>query len=695
MAPQKRRIAVLGGGIGGLSTAYEIACKQPDCEITVFEMSWRLGGKCASQRNPEIAQRNEEHGIHVLFGCYENAFHLIRRVYADLGLDWKATFLGQSDFTLFDQGSGDWKRWDFSLPKRPKDPGDWFESPSSFPSIGEIAKRVLEWVWHHIFEHASRALPPGRLEELRPPVKKMLDRLDGEPAAAAFKEALEDLQQIYCRFGQLSLVEVELHTPAAGHADRLKLPEPLRKLRVLAELGCAASAGLLHAKVAGRTLYDLNDRDLTQWLKEHALGGLSAMAEQSGALRMIYEASFAFEDGDPGRRNFAAGTAAYVMYRMLIDYHGYLSYKMKNGTSEALITPLYRALQRRNVRFAFFHRVDEIVLDGDQRNIAAVRFSVQSRASNGDYDPLVEGTDSWPSRPKYALLENGNVLDKSDELVPRGFDLEDPRTAAPSFKSYEIVWRKAGGTGEACFDDVVLAIPPAASQRACKALEQSNLVGKRWQQMYKKVKHAPTQACQIWFDRTAEDLGWTSAGSSALVGCYEQSFSNWADYSCVVPSEQWPVDVRSVAYLCGCLMEIGDLKSFNPARWRESVRNNAETWLQRYAKTLWPALFSSGKLDWDRLVDLHGKTGKERLAEQFFRANLSLSGRYVLSVKNSFTHRMAAWESGFDNLFLAGDWTRNGADNGCVEATVMSARRAARAILGLRRGDFPVYGEGD
>jgi hypothetical protein len=37
----------------------------------------------------------------------------------------------------------------------------------------------------------------------------------------------------------------------------------------------------------------------------------------------------------------------------------------------------------------------------------------------------------------------------------------------------------------------------------------------------------------------------------------------------------------------------------------------------------------------------------------------------------------------------------NGADNGCVEATVMSARQAARALLRLGKDDLPVHGEDD
>lgn len=695
MAPQKRRIAVLGGGIGGLSTAYEILCKHPEYEITIFELSWRLGGKCAAPKNAAIAGRNEEHGIHVLFGCYENGFHLVRRVYDELGINWRSAFEGQSSFTVFDKGGGQWEPWNLRLPTRSGDPGDWFESRSDFPSLLALARRLLRWVWKNILDYGSSVLPLGQLDALQPLVDTILARLEGDPTTVQVEAALGDLERAFELFDRLARVEGRVVSALRRHENGLAVPSPLRKLRVLAEIGLAACAGLLRAVIAGKGLYELNDKDLIEWLNESALGGgLSDMAANCGPLRMIYEASFAFEEGDTKRPNYAAGTALYVMFRMLLDYRGDCAYTMKAGTAETLITPLYRVLQRRRVRFEFFHRVDEITLTADQRNIAAIKFCVQSKPKSGDYDPLIDGSNSWPDRPKYSLLKNGDVLQQSDELEPAGYDLEDPRTKAPPLGKHEIVWRGAGGTGENCFDEVILAIPPAASRLACKALEQSHTAGDGWRRMFNGIKDTPTQACQIWFDRTAGELGSESKGGSALVGSYEQPFSNWADYSCVLPSEHWPVDVRSVAYLCGCLVETPDLKTFDPKHWRQTVRQSAEEWLETHAKILWPKLFVGRRLDWDRLVDLDGKSGKERLAAQFFRANLSLSGRYVLSVKGSFAHRKAAWESGFDNLFLAGDWTRNGADNGCVEATVMSARRAARAILGLAKDELPVYGEG-
>jgi uncharacterized protein with NAD-binding domain and iron-sulfur cluster len=691
-----KRIAVLGGGIGGLSTAYEIVCKHPEHEVTVFEMSWRLGGKCASQKNLAIGERNEEHGIHVLFGCYENAFHLLKRVYAELGLDWKHVFIGEPGFTIFDKSGDSWEPWTFTLPRLPGEPGNRVDPPSRFPSVFELAKRGLRWVWDHVLQRASAHMPAWALQELKARVEKIFDQLDAGPTEQHIGKALEKLEDAFERFDKLANVQRRLANALHGRVSWSAPSKPLRQLRVVAEIGLAAGAGLLRASIRGRRLYDLNDVDFIEWLKMNAIGGgLSQTAEKSGPLRMIYEASFAYEDGDTNRPNYAAGTVLYVLYRMLIDYRGYQTYKMRNGTAEALITPLYRALLNRNVRFEFFHRVDEIALTADQRNVKAVRFGVQSKAINGSYEPLIDGTDSWPTRPKYELLENGNILDQSDELVPSGYDLDDPRTAAPPFAQRTITWRGDGGGGEDSFDDVILAIPPAASRRACKALERSNTVGNRWRNMFDGLKDTPTQSCQIWFDRDAKQLGWKGDPGSALTGAYEQPLSNWADYSCVLASEKWPVDVRSVAYLCGCLVETSDLKTFRPAYWRQVMQENAEKWLEKNSDLLWPSLFVAGQLDWNRLVDLGGKQGKERLAAQYVRANLSPSGRYLLSVKGSFKYRLAAWESGFDNLFLAGDWTRNGADNGCVEATVMSARRAARAILALRKDELPVYGEDD
>ena len=84
MDKRKKKIAVLGGGMSALTSVYQLA-QHDDYDITVYQMGWRLGGKGASGRNPDISDRIEEHGLHVWFGFYENAFRLMREVYDELG----------------------------------------------------------------------------------------------------------------------------------------------------------------------------------------------------------------------------------------------------------------------------------------------------------------------------------------------------------------------------------------------------------------------------------------------------------------------------------------------------------------------------------------------------------------------------------------------------------------------------------
>ena len=81
------RIAILGGGVGSLVTAYYLT-RTPELrakhDVTLYQMGWRLGGKGASGRSlvPDEHLRIEEHGLHLWFGFYENAFRTIQEVYA-------------------------------------------------------------------------------------------------------------------------------------------------------------------------------------------------------------------------------------------------------------------------------------------------------------------------------------------------------------------------------------------------------------------------------------------------------------------------------------------------------------------------------------------------------------------------------------------------------------------------------------
>ena len=87
-SPPRTRVAILGGGVGAMSAAFALT-ESPGWadryDVTVYQMGWRLGGKGASGRNAAHGQRIEEHGLHIWMGCYENAFAVMQRCYAELG----------------------------------------------------------------------------------------------------------------------------------------------------------------------------------------------------------------------------------------------------------------------------------------------------------------------------------------------------------------------------------------------------------------------------------------------------------------------------------------------------------------------------------------------------------------------------------------------------------------------------------
>jgi uncharacterized protein with NAD-binding domain and iron-sulfur cluster len=71
---------------------------------------------------------------------------------------------------------------------------------------------------------------------------------------------------------------------------------------------------------------------------------------------------------------------------------------------------------------------------------------------------------------------------------------------------------------------------------------------------------------------------------------------------------------------------------------------------------------------------------------QFFRANIDPWQRYTLSLPGSARHRLKTGDSGFSNLFLAGDWIDFGMNVGYIEGALVSGLQAGRALrqkLGL------------
>src|SRR5262245_17811410 len=185
---RRQKIAILGGGMASLAAAFELT-DQPGWhdryEITLYQMGWRLGGKCASGRNLALSGRIEEHGLHVWGGFYENAFRLIRRCYDELGRPpghpmarWDDAFKPHNFVVFEEEAGGAWRHWPRTLAANGERPGEGHELLPLWAYLGMAIQWMIDAVrsspyaaqtdplegaseppgWLHRFFHESEAI---------------------------------------------------------------------------------------------------------------------------------------------------------------------------------------------------------------------------------------------------------------------------------------------------------------------------------------------------------------------------------------------------------------------------------------------------------------------------------------------------------------------------------------------------------
>ena len=86
---KRKKIAIFGGGVGGLSAAMEVAA-HPGFEVHVYEASTGLGGKARSQLEKSTGTDGRgdlpgEHGFRFFPAFYQNVIDTIRRIPAGAG----------------------------------------------------------------------------------------------------------------------------------------------------------------------------------------------------------------------------------------------------------------------------------------------------------------------------------------------------------------------------------------------------------------------------------------------------------------------------------------------------------------------------------------------------------------------------------------------------------------------------------
>lgn len=702
-----KKIAVLGGGMGSLTTVYNLT-SDPDWklkyDITVYQMGWRFGGKGASGRNQALGQRIEEHGLHLWFGFYDNAFNLIQQCYKDNNrapqmplATWQEAFTGYNMICLEENIKDQWLHWPISVPTNNLIPG--YGDPH--PTISEYIYKILEWlkarhtdydaqktevVKAHIHAHAQS----GHMEEIRGLLKNVVNE----------GEHLFDDAGAFLLHGALTLAKEMNHSLLNEvlakfrewleiiAKDLLQDDKELRRLFILADLGVVTIKGMIDDKVITEGFDVINEYDYREWLAKH---GAAQITQDSTIVQAVYGLVF----GGKKQYTFEAGTALRGLLRLGLTYKGHVYYRMMAGMGDVIFGPMYQVLQSRGVNFQFFSKVTNIGLSADKNSIASISLDVQAtlKPDYPIYNPLVTVNDlpCWPNQPLFEYLTEGETLQG-----PPYVDLES------YYSTWKPVQQKVLNVN-VDFDMVVLGISIGALPTITKEFDAA-----AWKDMIKNVIPISTIAYQLWFKCSIEQMQWPYADMGlSLLGSYQEPYDTWADMSDLIPREAWPSGYtpKNIAYFCGPtpppyadqILNNAETGNFGdptfPAQQTEMAKNNALAYLQNLTAHLWPGI-SQGQnaFDFEQLIDLNDGTGQARFDAQFFRANIDPTELYVMSFTGSSKFRIKTDQTPYRNLYLSGDWIDNGFNAGCIEATVMSGLQAARAISGVH---FDIPGEKD
>ncbi len=736
---KKKHVVILGGGCGAMSTAFALTATEElrqAYDVTIYQHGWRLGGKGATGRNLDSGKgkRIEEHGIHVWLGSYEHSFRMIRDCYLELEQRYKAgdiakefpfksiedAFEPQYTVTFQEQlgneTHSDWETWNIRSFSTSGTPGDGTPFPTLYSHISRLLRWMREELLRSLHIDFPSMEPPGCLKVLTNQITKRLKRSghssswDSLPGFGALDVALDIVESLGLDETLLRTMPLQAHHKASlqlvtkllrefqewlqSVAELLEdISHAVRRTLTMLDISMAVIRGLIVDILPSGKFETIDHLDLRDWLQRH---GASEMSLWSAPMRAIYDMVFSYPDGNAEAKygQVAAGTAIHGLLLMFLGFKGAPLWKMKAGMGDTIFAPLYLLLKARGVKFEFFRRVKSLTLSSDKQSIDSIEIDCQANtyANKPPYQPLStkisymgKELDCWPSEPDWTQLRDNVALRKKLKKLKLSFESH----WYTDRKGTLTLQRRTDNTKEeveSSFDYVVLGISIAALPSICKELVDAN---DDWRVMLSKIKTVATQSFQIWTEPSLKELGWTE-GPTTMAG-YARPFDSWSEESLVLDFEEWPGknSPKAVEYFSGCLRDPsfipppGEEHTHYPASQHDRVKQNAMWWLQDHAGHLWPHVGNAEQsgFQWDCLFDAQNKQGPERFNSQYWKANIDPSERYVLSVPGSVKYRMAPGDSGFDNLYLAGDWTRTQINGGSVEAATESGLLAAQAII--------------
>ena len=730
---KKTKIAVIGGGLGAMSAIYHIMQLPQATErydITLYQTGWRLGGKGGSGVNTKRGYRIEEHGIHFWFGFYENGFRMMREAYQALDrppgaplATFDDAFKAQATMDFMQLIDHTWTDWQIAFPKLPGQVGD-----GNFPTPEQLFEVGFHWLADE-FRQYTLAYRENYLHRLRHLFDQSLARPRHEGPLELAIQAIERTMEhtaMHAVERHLrvvgTLLTTQLSKPENHTVDRIEelarlLQNLLQWVRNLTgdlidddpelmriwcalDFATAVTLGMLQDGVVqftegGGMTFDvsrINQYDFVEWLVLH--GASQQLIYDFPAVKSMYDGPFAFFRGSVSSPNVEAGTALNIFLRLAFTSKENVMWRMQAGMGDTVFGPVYEWCRKyfpNNVHFEFFSRVKNLKLAPAKPNdpISAPRpvvaidieRQVPLAKDRSHYEPLIDvrGLSCWPSEPLY------DQLDLTLEQVAHLRHLHEKKIGLESD------WTPWVGTLETKtigddFDQVLIAASLSSLPLFCPELISAN---PKWAAMLDQVGTVQTQAFQLWLKKTPAELGVTA---QRVVSCYVEPLDTFAvmnqalkreDWSNLPPEEQ----PKCVVYVCGAMPDSQNIPPTNSSyfpdsQWHKAF-GSAQAYVLQNLQRLVPGAFDEhNQFDWNLLTAPEGWQGPKRLEYHYFRANIDTSERYVYALKGSSQHRLGADESGFENVYLTGDWIQNGMNIGFVEGAVISGIKAAQAITG-------------
>ena len=280
-----------------------------------------------------------------------------------------------------------------------------------------------------------------------------------------------------------------------------------------------------------------------------------------------------------------------------------------------------------------------------------IRLERQADTVSGEYKPTIplDGMTCWPAEPLWRQLEDGAAM----------------AAAGVDFESYWCDRKPAGKevlTRGIDFDIAVLAISLGAYKKLndtdasmCAALMARS---PRFNDFVTNVGVVPTQSVQLWCDPATFELGWKTGKAATVSG--PEYLNIWADMSQVIAFEPWAAPApRSLHYLTGTyattLFKESSANTGVPEEGAQPDPHPDDCLAEHVLVRALATGYRQRTFKWDVLRAPAGTVGEARFDSQFWRANIDPTECCTLSAAGTTKFRLHPHETGFDNLYLAGE----------------------------------------